>query len=998
LEIGTRESDIAAMMPPAAERILEGLNPAQRAAVTHGEGPLLVVAGAGTGKTTVLTRRIAYLIAAKRARPEEILALTFTDKAAAEMEERVDLLVPYGVTDVWIGTFHAFGDRLLRDEALELGLSSDFRVLTRPEQALFFRERLFDFPLRIYRPLADPRRHIQALLQLISRAKDEDVSPEAYRAYAEALAAEAAGLPEGDPRREESARQAELAATYAAYQAAMAARGFLDFGDQVALALRLFRERPAVLARCRARFRYLLVDEFQDTNYGQWALVQLLAGEAGNLTVVGDDDQSIYKFRGAALDNLLGFRRVYPRATSIVLRENYRSTQAILDAAGRLVRHNDPDRLEVREGIDKSLVAKEASGRPPEHLHFDTLSSEADGVAGRIAELVAAGEATYREVAILVRANRDADAYLRALNMRGIPWRFSGNEGLYGRPEVRLLLAFLRALANPDDSLSLYALAGSDLYRMDPLELARCSAVAGKTHRALRWVLANLEAIADLADLSLETRATAAALLRDLRTYGQAALTHTAGEVCYRLLTESGWLKRLTARGAEAEAEVRNLARFFEVVRGYGAVAAEDRVAAFVAHLELMIEAGDDPAVAEADEGAEAVQVLTVHKAKGLEFPVVFLVGLVEQRFPSSERREPIRLPDGLLPRERLEVLGTGSAHLQEERRLFYVGMTRAKRRLFLTSARDLGGKRPRKVSRFVLEALDLPAAAPAAFRASALEAIGRNAPAAHEAPHWLRPVPDEAVLTLSHYQIDDYLTCPLKYKYVHVLRVPLRQHHSVVYGKALHEAVAAYLRARAAGRRLGLAQVLETFEAAWVNEGFLSREHEEQRRAAGRRALEQFVAQEEARGVAPAHVERAFSFHLGPDRVAGRWDRIDEVDGQVILRDYKSSEVRDQREADQKARESLQLSIYALAHRELLGRIPERVELHFLGSGLTGRSTRDGRDLEATVGQIKAVAEGLRRRDYRANPGYLQCGFCAFRDICPSTAYLAGGPAEAGP
>ena len=986
------------MIPPAAARVLEGLNPAQRAAVTHGEGPLLVVAGAGTGKTSVLTRRIAYLIAAKRALPQEILALTFTDKAAAEMEERVDLLVPYGVTDVWIGTFHAFGDRILRDEALELGLSSDFRVLSQPEQALFLRERLFDLPLRIYRPLADPRRHIAALRQLISRAKDEDVSPGAYRAYAGALAAEAEGLPEGDPRREEADKQRELAATYAAYQAAMAARGFLDFGDQVAMTLRLFRERPSVLARIRARFRYILVDEFQDTNYAQWALIQLLAGEAGNVTVVGDDDQSIYKFRGAALDNLLGFRRVYPQATTIVLRDNYRSTQAILDAAARLIRHNDPDRLEIREGIDKSLVAKEAGGWPPEPLHFDTLSSEADGVADRIAAMVAAGEAAYRDLAILVRANREADPFLRALNMRAIPWRFSGNEGLYTRPEVRLVLAFLRVLANPDDSLSLYALAGSDLYRMDPVELARCSAVAGKTHRALRWVLANLDEIADLADLSVETRATAAALLRDLRTYGEAALAHTTGEVCYRLLTESGWLKRLTARGAEAEAEVRNLARLFEVVRGYAAVVAEDRVPAFVAHLDLMIEAGDDPAVAEADEGADAVQVLTVHKAKGLEFPIVFLVGLVDGRFPSHGRREPIPLPDGLLPKERLEAAGGANAHLAEERRLCYVGMTRAKRRLILTSARDVGGRRARKVSRFVLEALDLPTAAPAPYHASALEAIARNAPGAHEEPHWLRPVPEDAVLTLSHYQIDDYLTCPLKYKYVHVLRVPLRQHHGVVYGKALHEAVAAYLRARAAGRSLGVDHVLETFEAAWVNEGFLSREHEEQRRAAGRRALERFVAQEEASGVVPAHVERSFSFHLGPDRVVGRWDRIDEVAGPVSVRDYKSSEVRDQKDADQKAKDSLQLSIYALAHRELLGRTPDRVELHFLGSGLTGRATRAGADLEATVDRIKTVASGLRRRDYTATPGYLQCGFCAFREICPSTAYHADGRAEAGP
>src|SRR5574337_608295 len=338
------------MADPArsADRILDGLNEAQAAAVTHAAGPLLIIAGAGTGKTTVITRRIAYLIATRRARPSEILALTFTDKAAAEMEERVDTLVPYGYADVPISTFHAFGDRLIKENALELGLTPDFRVLTRAEQVIFLRDHLFEFPLVHYRPLGDPTRHLQAILGQISRLKDEDVSPEEYQGHAEMLLAQASD----DEARLEAEQDLELARTFAHYQALMARSGQIDFGDQIVEALRLFRTRPHVLKRYQERFRYILVDEFQDTNYAQFELVKRLAARHRNIAVVGDDDQAIFRWRGASMSNILEFDRSYPDATKVVLQENRRSPQAVLDAAYRLIQHNNPDRLEVAQKID----------------------------------------------------------------------------------------------------------------------------------------------------------------------------------------------------------------------------------------------------------------------------------------------------------------------------------------------------------------------------------------------------------------------------------------------------------------------------------------------------------------------------------------------------------------------------------------------------------------------------------------------------------------------
>ncbi len=324
--------------------------------------------------------------------------------------------------------------------------------------------------------------------------------------------------------------------------------------------------------------------------------------------------------------------------------------------------------------------------------------------------------------------------------------------------------------------------------------------------------------------------------------------------------------------------------------------------------------------------------------------------------------------------------------------------MTRAKRELFLTSARDYGGVRVRKVSRFVLEALDLPPAEPAPYKAAALEAIQRHAPPVREGSEAMRVVPDDTILSLSHYQVDDYLTCPLKYKYVHVLRVPIREHHSVIYGKALHEAVSFYLKRRlaqaeaeAAGRIVAPtteAEVLAVFEETWEPAGFLSREHEDLRKEEGRAALRRFLAAEARGGALPTAVERPFAFLLGATKVVGRWDRVDVRGEEVTIIDYKSSAVRDQKEADRKAGDSLQLTIYALAYHETHGVLPDAVELHFLESGLVGRARKTDADLSETKETIGEVARAIRGRDFHATPGYLQCSYCAFREICPSTAY----------
>jgi len=967
----------------AEERILEGLSGAQREAVTHGEGPLLIIAGAGTGKTTVLTRRIAWLISTHRARPEEILALTFTEKAALEMAERVDQLIPYGYAETSISTFHSFGDHLLRESALEGGIGPDFRVLTRPELVMFLRERLWRLPLRRYRPPGDPARHLQALVALTSRAKDEDVSPGDYLAWAEAQAASARSEEECD----EAERHLELAAFYAACQERLAEAGLVDFGDQIHRTLGVLRARPAVLAPLRARYRFILVDEFQDTNHAQLEMLRLLAGEgAPNITVVGDDDQAIYRWRGAAAANLIAFRDLYPAARQVVLTENHRSTPHILAAAARLIAYNNPYRLEVVAGIDKRLRSTRGEGRPVHHRHFDTVSAESDAVAGMIEERLRRGYRP-RDVAILVRSNDDADPFRRALNVRGIPHRFSGSRGLYAREEVRLLVAFLRVLTNPDDSVSLFYLLASELYAVPPEDLLRLNRHAQRKTRPLLEVLRGLATEAELASVGGAARGAVSRFLVDLGR-GAADLPRLrTGELLYRFLQSSGYLKRLSREAsAEAEAKVKNIARFFDTVKAYGDVAEHDRVPAFISHLDLLREAGDDPAVAEAEPEEDAVQVLTVHKAKGLEFPLVFLVGAAEGKFPVTRRREPLELPADLVK----EPAAGGDAHLMEERRLFYVAMTRAKEELVLTSAADYGTRRPRKVSRFVVETLDLPSPAPAPRRTQPLEALGHNQPAPEPVSASAGILGEDEVLRLSFGQVDDYETCPLKYRYVHMWRVPLLTHHRVVYGSAVHKALQQHFRARLEGRPFSEEDLVAAFRGAWVSQGFLSREHEEERLRTGEEALRRFHRADAVDPLRPTAVEEEFAFWVGRNRVTGRYDLVVEEGGRIAILDFKTSAVEEPGKAQDKARQSLQLDIYALAYLRTRGRLPDRVELRFLESGLAGGKQPTLEEAAATEGRLAGAAALIRAREFPATPSYLACGQCAFRDICPHTAWAA--------
>jgi len=977
--------------------LVEGLDRGQRAAVTHGDGPLLVIAGPGTGKTEVITRRVAWLIASRRARPSEILALTFTERAADEMQARVDVLVPYGQADTAVHTFHAFGDWLLREHGLSIGQSTGPRVIGRAEAAVLLRDHLFELGLERLLPLGDPTRSVAALVDLFARAKEDGLGPEDVAAFAVELEAGARAAQAGAKAQEaqeaiaglldEAAVQAEVGRAFEAYQGLLRERSLIDHADQVGEAVRLLTERASVRLALRRRFRYVVVDEAQDADPQQLALVALLVGPTGNVTFVGDDDQAIYAFRGAVGHGLAGLGETYATLREIVLRRNYRSRRPILEAARRLIRHNDPDRLEVQRGVDKTLTAVRRARRPAlvRHHVYGTTNDEADAVATDIRARLERGAAP-GSLAILVRTNADAAPVLASLDVRGIPRRFSGASGLFAHREVRDVCSLMRVIAAPGSSEDLYAVLASPTYAMGGEELTALCELAARRRRSLWAVMTEVIDQPGVLRLSADWRRRLEACAARLRASIASAHDRSAPAVLYDHLRDSGWLSRLVAAAERGDdGPLRRVARFFEIVRAQADLLTDARLQVVVPVLQALLDAGQDPAAPRDEEPRDAVAVLTVHQAKGLEFDTVFVIGLAEGRFPITARKEPLRLPSALTGRPATDDPDT---HRAEERRLFYVAITRAREELVLSHATRAGeGGRRRKPSSFLAEALGGPVDdivvddLTAASRVAEPRDLARTATSAE-------PSPVRGSLSLSFTQVDDYLTCPRKYHLRHIVHVPTPPHHALVLGNALHQAVALANDARRRGRPVTETDLHETLRAHWSSEGFLSADHEAARFSAGVAALTRFfehsAAEPEAQVLA---VERPFSVRFGQDRVRGRYDVVRAVEGRTVITDYKSGDVRDAVRARERARSALQLQLYALAWEAEHGTRPDAVELHFLEGDVVGQVTPSDRQLEHARAKVATAATGIRSGMFEATPGYPACQWCPYRRICPEAA-----------
>lgn len=952
----------------------EDLNERQLAAVTYGGGPLLIVAGAGTGKTTVITKRIAWLLEQEKAKPEEILALTFTEKAAAEMAGRLAVELPLGRIPEHIYTFHGFGDRILKEFSFDVGLPPTFRLIRDLEQALLLREHLYELPLEHFRPRTSPGRHLNVLAKFFGRIKQDDMAADEYAGLVEQEAARVEALTDPALRADAAydlKKQQEIAACFLKYEELKADAYAIDQADQVFMAYRLLRDHEVIRRRVRDRFRYVLVDEYQDVDVVQAKLVDLLAGVDGNVTVVGDDDQSIYGFRGASVSNILNFSKTHPAAKPIVLTINYRSTQAILDAAYRLIQHNGEYRLEALQKIDKHLTAHEGDGPEPLVLRAATVYDEAEAVAERVAELLEDPEMNPKDIAILTRKNATGEYFRSALLRRRIPIAFAGTGTLYDQLEVKLCLAFLELVVNPRQHSRLRLLATSELYGLPSEDMAKLEQVCRRSQASLWDELKN----PDAAEISSEGQRAVAKLTDEVSKFCRMADTHNAAQVLYAWLTEhTDWVRREELSEQDV-LRTQNLSKLFRRLRTFVENAGDSQTSAWVDYFHDVLAFGEDQAASERDYETDAVQIFSAHGSKGLEFKAVFVVGLAKHIFPM--RPIPEQIPYTLLPSANLPE----NDHLREERRLAYVALTRARERLVVSSAGSYESSQKYEPSPFVAEALG--EVKPLELTGAAADPLGHITAA--------RPVlalasayepPDP--LELSYSAIENYLTCPLKFYWQNVEHVYVEPDSSTEYGNLLHEVIASLNQARQRGQDISDERVLELVDESWRARQWLfqSADHRDDARSRARTALARYWSRERLAQPALA-IEEDFRVTVGGVIVRGRFDRIDRDEAGYHLVDYKSSEVATQDRADDRAAKEKQLTLYAIAMKERFGEYPASLTLDFVSAGLTATvdvSETKVRNLEKSV---QAVAEGIRARDFTPKRARHYCTPTVF-NFCP--------------
>lgn len=1377
------------------------LNKAQQEAVKHSNGPALIVAGAGTGKTTVLIERLMFLIGSGKAGLDEILLLTFTEKGAGEMEDRALKALPMGCFDTWISTFHSFCERILRQHALDIGLSPDFKLLTQTEQWILIKKNLDKFNLDYYRPLGNPNKFIMELISHFSRLKDENVGSLEYLEYVEELEADMGNKLSGNKNYElriknekdlklnnsklnrnwkleignsenfdEISRLKELANAYHAYNHLLVQEGKMDFGDLINNAIRLFRERPNILDFYRRKFKYVMVDEFQDTNWAQYELVKLLAQspsrpasaktkisepkkarEDVNLMVVGDDDQclpgsakiltpqgekkisalkagdlvvsgvgrgyyshskinfvnktkkqcriltiktkncvlkatdnhkmfclvaeeasgfyyvylmykkeigwrigitnnllkrlrlevssdyilaikalateaearyyevfyslkysiptvcfmeregimtkhqwskrlyrdidvekgvsalardlgidikayqiclngvdrgsktrvkinfelcqrnyrsrydkagylkspavlhllsvetsnaqiikkleknnfrltqakkgarlrisstdiaglkkqaerlsaisggiveqnfragmygkktkksriipasnilpgmyvpvlgkngiiydkvlsvkeeqkkavvydleidkthnfvadgvlvhnSIYKFRGASLSNILQFKDDYPGAKEVVLTENYRSGQEILDLAYRFIRHNDPNRLEEKLKINKQLSSQAKTSGEICARCFAEAPAEAAFVAGEIARLKSENqEAQYSDFAVLIRSNSLADSYINELKARNIPNTFVSLKGLYFKPLILDVLAYLKLLDNYHESSALFRVLSMPQFNVSYPDIVAINRMAARRNWSLFEALGNIRAISDV---SAEAAANVEKLLVFVRRHSDWAKELSSSALFVKIINDIGLHADWDHHRDKEKFSLLN--QFYRKIRKFEEAEPSARLKDFMAYLDMERDAGETGSLKLDFDDSDTVKIMTVHASKGLEFKYVFLVDLADKKFPTINRGEKIPVPDALVKEK---VAGGKEFHLEEERRLFYVALTRAKEKLFLLFARDYGGAQDKKPSIFLKEAgLSVDQASDQAGEKELWKELSRLSGEGSAS----RGEPDASLgvrmfdlpKRFSFSQIEAYNNCPLQYKFNFLLKIPVPQKAQLVFGRVMHNTLKDFLSflenglggqldmfaPASAVPRPEFSALEAAFKKYWQDEGYENKQERDNYKKLGRQMLKNFYQDLEENGWPKImSLEKAFQLKIGGFGFKGAIDRIDQLpDNSLEVIDYKTGDAPSQFYYKQKR----QLLLYKIALEEILGTPVSRLTFYYLKDGVKKSFSATDKDLDKVKAEIVETINKILDQKFPPQPGML-CKYCDFNNIC---------------
>lgn len=933
------------------------LNQAQQTAVGHTSGPLLVVAGAGTGKTRVIVERINKLLDSGVA-ARNIVALTFTEKAASEMLERVLESRSGYEPELGIMTFNGFGENLLREFNTDIGLSRNFLLMGDNAKIVFLRQNLRELELNYYSPVSNPEGLLPDLADYFSKLKQHVITPQMYATFVKTIKAtdDAAAL--------EKRRHEELARAYGNYLRLSAEQNVIDYDDQIYRAIELLEGRPNILEKLQERYQHIMIDEFQDTNTMQSRLVDLLYGNSpkGSLVVVGDDDQSIYGFRGATLTNILSFKERYPDTKEVTLTDNYRSGQAILNSAYTLIQHNNPERLEAKLGIYKQLLAH-TDGEDPRVQQFATIDGELQWIAEDITERLKSGEKP-GDIAVLCRRRKTAQLLEQYLAQADVPHVVVGEQyDLYQSEVVRMLVECLKAVVDPSASTSLYHTLTSPLFGADVADLAVQSSQANREHRSLEDVLT--------------TAGEQDKALAMLKSWRSLSTTIPVGRLVYKMIEETGFkdmLYKQAMKDQDSARSIMQLSQFFKTLKEFESIALQPTALQYIESYRVLESAGESGEDTTLQMKDNLVSIVTVHKSKGLEWETVYIPDCTEGSFPTRRQSTGIKLPEGLLAGSET----AADEHYAEERRLMYVAMTRAKHNLLLSCSGTHNGNTLRKPSRFVAEALpDTQLTEPTLNDTQEVPLLDAGAGTNNQTSV---PIPaklfDGKRANLSVSQITTFLNCPLDFYYRFVLNVPEEESSAAHYGSAVHSVIEEINKSRMTGEALSKQQALELLDSIWQSGGYISNDHRKRSLEQARTTIERFYDEAQTRP-APTLIEHPFTVDLQEEGmlVRGRFDAVFESEAAVEIRDYKTSTTVDTAEkAKRRASGSDQLTLYALVWQELRGEMPTVLSLEFVDTNLVGSVKKTQRGIDSMRAKLGQITQALMQHDFQPGANHDYC------------------------
>ena len=925
--------------------ILEDLNEGQLEAVRHDTGPALVVAGAGTGKTRVITHRIAHLIEQKKAQPGEILALTFTEKAAREMAERLHDLIGWESFQVPVMTFNAFGAELLGRYAPHIGRSIRGGLINDTQKALLLQQHFEKVQLSYYGPQVDVFEFLEGVVEYIGRLQNSGITAERYQEYAVDLQKKP-----GDLHPKDVAEQQDLAALYTLYDQVKTETGTFDYHDQLQLPLQILQQKPNVAARLSKQFRYVLVDEYQDTNTVQDQLLRAFIPKDGNIFAVGDDDQAIYGFRGAQIDNILSFVDHFTGVTPLVLTENYRSGQEILDAAYRLIQHNDPERLEAKLNLDKHLVAATKISAEVNYIPYNVVNDEQEGVLEAIREQLNQGR-TPSDIAVLAPTHAALQPIARGLRARSLPFALSTRVNIFEQPELNQLWYLLQWVGGKADDESIAHVLLSPWFSW-----------SDRQYREL--VRTGKADLAEVEELFLKT--PDAKKLQEWRSW---AAELPVSKLTYQLVFETGVSDRLI-KATNKNTKTNRIVRVFEDLHRFLSHMQDYEVIEPSATLARYLQAFPKPPTLEVTEplgDSEGVQLLTVHAAKGLEFDTVYLIGSTQRAW----QRTTSRLGRYDIP-EALQVVSELPPE-HEQRRLMYVAATRAKQELIISSATKTASGTRQAVSPFVTELLpEALSQAPDTTKTDelekALKKMQRFYPLQQQSAVTLPFETADGWLELGVNDLGNYEFCPYDFHLQKVLGIVQPFGPQLAFGNAVHGAIQRYYQAKLQGEPITEAELRARIDELWNNRGYESKALADQARDLAYQALHNFIARPERKTEHILGTELPIKLEL-PEaqlRLKGRIDAFYQVEGGVELRDFKTGRAQtDSEKLAAKAKSSFQLRTYALAQEIMTGKAPVAVTLDYVVTDTIGTAELSATILKNHRAKLVKLAERIRAGDF---------------------------------